>query len=351
MPSNWTPITEGLSGQTTSDKFDSAFADVDTDLDALNTGKENVGAKSEVILSDVTGVEPVHAQGQMYYANGILNFQDGIDDVTLQVGREIHLEVVNNSGLTIPNGTPVRHNGVTAGQVQIVEATADSFTTARVLGVATHDIADGATGVITRFGIVGGIDTSALQAGVPAYLDVTGGYNNVAPDIATQVGGVLVSAVDGQLFVSIEDTIALPTIYGNLSGGSLPITMTGGVAYDLDTFTAEDSVVMVTNTAAGLISCPVSGKYRFDLNIGMLFDGVGNAEVPMLITLRSNDGLESSTFTTSISRDSSVYNAYPSPLVNLTVGKDYHVRLTPASTLTNVSVDLATFDLTSVHIR
>lgn len=32
MPSNWTAITEGLSGQDTSDKFDSAFADIDTDL-------------------------------------------------------------------------------------------------------------------------------------------------------------------------------------------------------------------------------------------------------------------------------------------------------------------------------
>jgi hypothetical protein len=95
-------------------------------------------------------------------ADGTLDIKLKGGNVTLQVGQETLYEVRNERGTTIPNGTAVYANGVTAGSGRItVDAyIADgSIREVRFLGLATEDISNGVNGFVTHFGYVRGLDT------------------------------------------------------------------------------------------------------------------------------------------------------------------------------------------------
>ena len=89
--------------------------------------------------------------------------------VTLQVGREQHMEVVNDTVDVIPNGSVVTQAGVVSGVPSIKLAIADTFDNARILGVATHAIGIGETGIITTFGEVNGLNSLGVTTGVPLF--------------------------------------------------------------------------------------------------------------------------------------------------------------------------------------
>jgi hypothetical protein len=94
--------------------------------------------------------------------DGTLDIKLKGGNVTLQVGQETLYEVRNERGTTIPNGTAVYANGVTAGSSRItVDAyIADgSIRENRFLGLATEDISNGVNGFVTHFGYVRGLDT------------------------------------------------------------------------------------------------------------------------------------------------------------------------------------------------
>jgi len=180
-------------------------------VDAIDTRVTAVEAPTSIPFTPTT--TPAHVEGQIYYNNdtGTIDVHGAYSDVTLQIGREQHIEVVNNTGALIPNGAACRHDGVSGGKTQVALAIANSFTNAIILGIATHDIANGATGILTTFGIINGLDTSLAQVGVPLYLSdtIAGTYSETPPDILTQVGGALTSdALNGQVFVPLEKNIS-----------------------------------------------------------------------------------------------------------------------------------------------
>jgi hypothetical protein len=100
-------------------------------------------------------------------ADGTLDIKLKGGNVTLQVGQETLYEVRNERGTTIPNGTAVYANGVTAGSSRItVDAyIADgSIRENRFLGLATEDISNGVNGFVTHFGYVRGLDTRGTSS-------------------------------------------------------------------------------------------------------------------------------------------------------------------------------------------
>lgn len=143
--------------------------------------------------------------------NHTLELYNDESAMSLQVGQETIVRVHNNSGVLIPDGTPVYAtgsiDGATGGLITIAPAKADNFMTLISLGVTTHDIANGENGYITKRGIVRGIDTSAFFAGAPLYVSpVSAGEMQftrpISPyRVAIVAQVVIADAVSGSIYV------------------------------------------------------------------------------------------------------------------------------------------------------
>lgn len=165
-----------------------------------------------IIKLDTTSA-PAHAEGNLFYdsTDKTLAYHTDIPAVTVQVGQESHVRIVNKTGATILNGAVVYINGAQGNRPTAALAKADADATCvGVIGVATHDIANDAEGLITTEGLVRSIDTSALTLGADAYLSTTtaGALTSskpAAPYRAVKVGTVTVQhANQGALLVRVH---------------------------------------------------------------------------------------------------------------------------------------------------
>lgn len=151
-----------------------------------------------------------HVEGMMYYNSEYkahTAFND-INGISLQVGLEEWVRVYNGTGSTIANGTPVYSVGAVGETISVAPADAITEQKARVIGIATHDIADSSEGIITVRGLVSGIDTSNLTSGGSIHLSPSGGLQAIAPTypyFPTDLGTCVVSdATNGYIYVEIE---------------------------------------------------------------------------------------------------------------------------------------------------
>lgn len=141
--------------------------------------------KSNGVLTPVAN--PTYAAGKMVYnqSNDSLEWMNSESDVRLQIGQEHWIKVYNASGSTISNRTPVYINGVDGGTMlpTVLAAQANSETTMRAIGFATHDIETGTIGYVTSQGRINGVDTSAFAVGSVVYLSdsVAGGITGTIP--------------------------------------------------------------------------------------------------------------------------------------------------------------------------
>ena len=118
--------------------------------------------------------------------------------------------VINQSGFTIPANTVVMANGTVGNSGSILVSPAignGTFPSDYVMGIATHNIANGDEGYVTAFGKVRGINTSMFSEGDILYLNpaVPGTMMNtapVAPNNKVTVAIVVTKGVNnGELFV------------------------------------------------------------------------------------------------------------------------------------------------------
>jgi hypothetical protein len=147
----------------------------------------------ETIELDTTGTElPTYKAGQLAYdPNSLTNTSDtGITGVRVQIGQELHWLVYNDSGAQINNGKPCYASGVNATEKLVTIGLADAssfFTSAQVVGFATHNIPNGTVGLVSEFGQVRDFDTSLLNEGGVIYLGLTpGAVDNTKPGFPNQ---------------------------------------------------------------------------------------------------------------------------------------------------------------------
>jgi len=348
-----------LGGVTTAEKvlkkseIDAVYETI-VNVDAIDTRVSAVESPT-VIPFVPQATPPTYAEGNVFYNSnsGTMDVHGAYNDVTVQIGREQHIEVVNNTGALIPNGAACRHNGVSGGKVQVELAIADSFTNAIILGVATHDIANGATGILTTFGIINDLDTSGATIGVPLYLSdtIAGTYSHTPPDILTQVGGALTNdALTGQIFVSLENNISFPTVLAYMNNGS-SATSLGATFVDVNGYLTHGNVFMPYNQTTGEITVPSTGIYTLTVNMALLFDAVGPAEEQ--ITLRILGSISGATdIPVIVGRNGGGASAYPTITFNATAGEVVKLQLAcSTTTLTNVTYPLMTFEIESTNVR
>lgn len=142
------------------------------------------------------------------------------DGITYQLGQELAQNVkhVNSTGLT--NGKVVFMTGSTGANVLVDYAIATSdATSANVIGVMTASASGAAPAPCTTFGLVRGIDTSAMTEGAIVWLSgtVAGGMTTtkpVAPVHLVKIGLCVRShATEGVVFVSPQNGYELDELH------------------------------------------------------------------------------------------------------------------------------------------
>lgn len=131
-----------------------------------------------------TGASATDAPGRLLWnnADGTLNLQGLNGGVTLQIGQESVQRVHNGSASPIVNGSVVRIIGENSGHLSVAAADNDTVLNATgVIGVATNDMAVGADGYVTIFGLIHDLDTNGWNVGDPLYLGSLGHLTNTRP--------------------------------------------------------------------------------------------------------------------------------------------------------------------------
>lgn len=146
-------------------------------------------------------------------------------NVNLQLGQENVAMCYNGTGSTIPDGSVVYISGAQGQRPRITLAQANSeATSSKVFGITTENIANGAEGFVTTFGIVNGVDTSAFTAGQALWLSptVAGGLTAtkpVAPNHLVFVGyAIKINASSGRIFVNPQNGYELDELHDVLMG-------------------------------------------------------------------------------------------------------------------------------------
>lgn len=185
------------------------------DTSASTTKKISRGeffSSVDSISFDMTNVLAAPTEGQLTWDTGEKTLVLGLNggNVKLNLGQNLQYRVHNNSGSTIPAGTVVKQSGVLGGSgtITVAPALANGSTKSDFfLGLTAEDIPNGSAGIVTTFGKVRGINTSAFSVGDVLYASptVAGGLTTVRPDAPNNivyVASVLSSSNNGTLFVN-----------------------------------------------------------------------------------------------------------------------------------------------------
>jgi len=204
------------------------------------------------------------------------------NSVTLQVGQEMYARVRNMTGSTIPNGSVVGFVGATADALLISPYLANgAFPSLYILGVMTHDIANGAFGYATVFGNVHDLNTSAFALGDVLYASptVAGSYTNVkptAPNNVIPVAAVTNVGTSGSIFV--RPSIEQDKKYGNFTKTSTQTPAATNTAYAI---TFDNTVISngVTLVSGSRITAATSGLYKFVATVQFTSSSASNKNI------------------------------------------------------------------------
>lgn len=201
----------------------SVTGDTNLNGDLLVTGNTVIenGLSANTIYTDYIDFNQnytgITTQGRINWDTGTGTLNIGVGDNTtglidLQVGQEEVVRVYNNAGTTLLKGEIVYVSGSQGNRpaVKRALATNDGYSVT-TLGMVDRNIAAGAEGYVTTFGIISNLNTLGLTGGTAIYLSPTiaGGYTSVkpqAPQHIVLIGYVVrVSATVGSIFINISN--------------------------------------------------------------------------------------------------------------------------------------------------
>lgn len=143
-------------------------------------------ANVNAIQMDITPTSVTTGEGVISWnsTEKTLDIQTWLSTTTLQVWREMHMQVRNNTGSTITNWSVVYINWAASSMSTVALAQSNDYTKSiKMLWVATMDISTASNGLITTMGYVHDLNTSGFAVGDVLYLSnsVSGGITNVNP--------------------------------------------------------------------------------------------------------------------------------------------------------------------------
>ena len=154
--------------------------------------------------------------GQLAWNQDEQTLDLGLGNVTLQVGQETQVPVVNKTANTIPNGHVVMSTGTlgNSGRITIALANVVQGEAMHLVGITTTDIPAGTQGVVTVFGKVRAIDTTGAAYG-ETWVDGdilyvkpnnAGALTKVVPtdtEIKVPIATVIKAHTNGSIFVRL----------------------------------------------------------------------------------------------------------------------------------------------------
>jgi len=255
-----------------------------------------------------TGATVTSSNGRIYWDSGTGTLNVSVGDtgtglIDLQVGQEEIVRVFNDEATTLQKGEIVYVSGSQGNRpaVKRAQATSDGYSVT-TLGMVDRNIASGAEGYVTTFGIISNLNTLGLTGGTAIWLSgtVPGGYTSVkpiAPLHTVLIGYVVrVSATVGSIFVNISNGWELDELHdvrisaateGDLlmrsSFSGTPLWVNTKTLNGSYTITSTSAVTIdLTNNRVGIgTSLPqetlhISGTSRFDNDVTIWDDGVFN---------------------------------------------------------------------------
>jgi hypothetical protein len=236
---------------------------------AMSPGPSENNNSHQDYTSFRRGSNAAYKEGRLFYDwnDHSLSYYNDASDVTLNIGREHLIRVLNNSGSTMTSGQVVYISGSSGGWPTVLLAKADNATSyLGTIGVVTSTIANGAYGYVTTEGIVNGIDTSSFSAGASLYLSATVSGGLVAakpaePNYTVFIGYVAnVNATTGSLIVHIDREPWYPVaeILNTSATVTLPTTPTIFAAT-----TVNKAYGTSYDTGTGILTFSQNGSYAF----------------------------------------------------------------------------------------
>jgi hypothetical protein len=203
-------VTNGGTGVTTS---------TGTGANVLST-TPTLTTPVQASYEDWTGIAaPAYSEGRVWYdsaAHALTYFNDSATD-PVHIGQDLQIKVINNTGSTIANGSPVYITGTSSGQTypNVALARADVPATSSVIGLTNGAIANGAIGYVTSQGGIDNVNTGTFTVGQVLYLSPfsAGQLMNTVPPtgITVQVGVVsFVNSSTGRIYVRQTTPLNVP---------------------------------------------------------------------------------------------------------------------------------------------
>ncbi len=126
--------------------------------------------------------------------------------VVLQVGQEMMSLVRNGTASTIADGVIVMVTGSVGNSGRLVVAPYDGTSDASlIIGITTEIIASGQDGLVTSYGKVRGLNTSAWPAGTVLYVNNSGFGLSETASLSMKIAAVITShAANGVLMVRVD---------------------------------------------------------------------------------------------------------------------------------------------------
>jgi hypothetical protein len=210
---------------------------------------------------------PSYTEGRTWYdsTNHALSIYNDVTNNIVHLGEEVQLKVINNTGSSIPNGSPVYITSTSSGQTypNIALAKADTITTSNVIGLTNGAIANGAAGYVTTIGLLNPANTGAFSVGDVLYLSPysAGQIMNTLPPTGYPVRlGIVAYAntPNGAIYITKTNVYALASnivgqvaiANGGTNGTATPTA--GAIAYGTGTayaFTAAGTSGQVLTSA------------------------------------------------------------------------------------------------------
>lgn len=224
---------------------------------------------TKIEFNTLDTIEPSEAGLSWNITDNTLNIGHA-DGVVQQVGLEHYLRVKNTTGSLISNGETVCFSGASGDievQKYIANATIPPY---YFIGVATQDLSNNETGMISVFGKVRGINTSSYTVGDILYASptVAGGLTTTRPtapnDVVVVAAVTTVDTTNGEILVRPTAPIGLDYGVFTDTTDQTPAVINTAYAVSFNTTDISHNVSVVSGSQLTVSS---AGLYAIDIKV------------------------------------------------------------------------------------
>ena len=248
-------------------------------------------------------------QGRISWDNGTGTLNIGVGDVggtliDLQVGQEEIVRVFNSESTTLLKGEIVYVDGSQGNRPSVKRAiaTGDGYSVT-TLGMVDVNIAPGAEGYVTTFGIISNLNTLGLTGGTAIWLSptVAGGYTSIKPQApyhTVLIGYVVrVAATVGSVFINISNGWEIDELHdvrmnGKAIGDLVSLSGYNGSNVWVNTKTLNGSYTITGDTTVGgqMKSSTISATTYYNLPTDIYTTGGTYSNTNGITTFTNNTG-------------------------------------------------------------